>query len=59
LFRASSLREVARERGHRLPGTPGEYYSSDSLTEDDEITLALKLSATGASRSQAAELSPN
>jgi biofilm PGA synthesis N-glycosyltransferase PgaC len=42
LFRASSLREVARERGHRLPGTLGEYYSSDSITEDDEITLALK-----------------
>jgi cellulose synthase/poly-beta-1,6-N-acetylglucosamine synthase-like glycosyltransferase len=42
VFRASSLREVARERGHRLPGTPGEYYSSDSITEDDEITLALK-----------------
>ena len=42
LFRASSLREVARERGRRLPGTPGEYYSSDSITEDDEITLALK-----------------
>jgi poly-beta-1,6-N-acetyl-D-glucosamine synthase len=42
LFRASCLREVARERGHRLPGSPGEYYSSDSITEDDEITLALK-----------------
>ncbi len=42
LFRVSALREVARERGRRLPGRPGEFYSSLSITEDDEITLALK-----------------
>jgi cellulose synthase/poly-beta-1,6-N-acetylglucosamine synthase-like glycosyltransferase len=42
LFRASSLRRVAAERGQRLPGIPSEYYNSQSITEDDEITLALK-----------------
>jgi cellulose synthase/poly-beta-1,6-N-acetylglucosamine synthase-like glycosyltransferase len=42
LFRASCLREVARERGHRLPGTPGEYYSSDSITEDASRSPAVK-----------------
>lgn len=42
LFRVSVLREVARERGRRLPGAPGEFYSRTSITEDDEITLALK-----------------
>ncbi len=36
------MREVARERGQRLPGEQGEFYSSMSITEDDEITLALK-----------------
>lgn len=42
MFRVPILREVARERGRRLPGTPGEYYDSTSITEDYEITLALK-----------------
>jgi poly-beta-1,6-N-acetyl-D-glucosamine synthase len=42
MFRASVLREVARERGRTLPGIPGEFYSSRSITEDYEITLALK-----------------
>jgi biofilm PGA synthesis N-glycosyltransferase PgaC len=42
MFRASVLREVARERGRTLPGIPGEFYSSTSITEDYEITLALK-----------------
>lgn len=42
LFRVSSLRAVAAERGRRLPGPPGQYYSEESITEDDEITLALK-----------------
>lgn len=42
LFRASALREVARERGRLLPGRWGEYYNSQSITEDNEITLALK-----------------
>lgn len=42
MFRVPVLREVARERGRRLPGIPGEYYCSSSITEDYEITLALK-----------------
>ncbi|HEU5420400.1 MAG TPA: glycosyltransferase family 2 protein [Streptosporangiaceae bacterium] len=42
MFRVPVLREVACERGRRLPGTPGEYYDSSSITEDYEITLALK-----------------
>lgn len=42
LFRAPALREVAMERGRWLPGTRGEYYNSETITEDNEITLALK-----------------
>jgi poly-beta-1,6-N-acetyl-D-glucosamine synthase len=42
LFRVRALREVARERGGRLPGKPGRCYSTISITEDNEITLALK-----------------
>lgn len=42
MFRVAALRQVARERGRSLPGVPGEYYDSSSITEDYEITLALK-----------------
>jgi len=42
LFRVSALRAIASERGFYLPGTPGDYYSGESITEDYEITLALK-----------------
>lgn len=42
MFRAPVLNEVARERGRTLPGIPGEYYRSSSISEDYEITLALK-----------------
>ncbi len=42
LFRVRALREVARERGGRVPGGQGECYSMSSITEDNEITLALK-----------------
>ena len=42
LFRVSTLREIGRERGGRLPGIPGQFYSQRSITEDDEITLAVK-----------------
>jgi cellulose synthase/poly-beta-1,6-N-acetylglucosamine synthase-like glycosyltransferase len=41
-FRASAMREVAAARGERLPGLPGAVYDVASLTEDNEITLALK-----------------
>jgi cellulose synthase/poly-beta-1,6-N-acetylglucosamine synthase-like glycosyltransferase len=42
MFRARVLREIGRERGSKLPGTRGEFYNSRSITEDYEITLALK-----------------
>ena len=42
LFRVGVLRQVANERGVRLPGIPGQYYSHASITEDDEMTLAVK-----------------
>jgi poly-beta-1,6-N-acetyl-D-glucosamine synthase len=42
MFRVWALRQIARERGRTLPGIPGEYYCSSSITEDYEITLALK-----------------
>lgn len=42
MFRVQVLREVARQRGRAIPGTLGEFYNSRSITEDYEITLALK-----------------
>lgn len=42
MFRVSTLRQVAAGRGHRLPGIAGEVYNVRSITEDDEITLAIK-----------------
>jgi poly-beta-1,6-N-acetyl-D-glucosamine synthase len=42
LFRVSALREILRERGKSLPGKQGEVYSTVGITEDNEITFALK-----------------
>lgn len=42
LFRPAALREVARLRGTALPGTFGDVYDTTALTEDNELTLALK-----------------
>jgi cellulose synthase/poly-beta-1,6-N-acetylglucosamine synthase-like glycosyltransferase len=42
LFRACVLAEISRERGHLLPGTRGQIYNQASITEDDEVTLAVK-----------------
>jgi cellulose synthase/poly-beta-1,6-N-acetylglucosamine synthase-like glycosyltransferase len=42
LFRPRALRTVAAERGRSLPGVPGDYYDTVVLTEDNELTLALK-----------------
>jgi cellulose synthase/poly-beta-1,6-N-acetylglucosamine synthase-like glycosyltransferase len=42
IFRARALRTVAEERGHLLPGTKGQVYDTHALTEDNELTLALK-----------------
>ncbi|MFC4942810.1 glycosyltransferase family 2 protein [Pseudonocardia sp. GCM10023141] len=48
LFRAEVLREVAAARGARLPGRPGTVYDLAALTEDNEITLAIKTLGYGA-----------
>jgi cellulose synthase/poly-beta-1,6-N-acetylglucosamine synthase-like glycosyltransferase len=42
LFRADALVAVARSRGSSLPGVEGNVYDVYSLTEDNELTLALK-----------------
>jgi biofilm PGA synthesis N-glycosyltransferase PgaC len=42
IFRARALRTVAEERGHLLPGTKGQVYDTHALTEDNELTIALK-----------------
>lgn len=42
LFRGLALRTVAQSRGHALPGRPGDVYDTAALTEDNEITIALK-----------------
>ncbi|MDT0462139.1 glycosyltransferase family 2 protein [Streptomyces gibsoniae] len=42
VFRASVLRAVAAARGTRLPGPQGCVYHPAALTEDNEITLAVK-----------------
>ncbi len=41
-FRVGAMRAVALARGRRLPGEAGSVYDVASLTEDNEITLALK-----------------
>ena len=42
VFRAETLRAVAAARGVCLPGDTGQVYDTDSLTEDNELTIALK-----------------
>ncbi|HEX5333924.1 MAG TPA: glycosyltransferase family 2 protein [Cellulomonas sp.] len=42
LFRPEALRTVARSRGTSIPGTPGDVYDTAALTEDNELTIALK-----------------
>lgn len=42
IFRAHALRTVADARGEMLPGTPGQVYDTAALTEDNELTIALK-----------------
>ncbi|WP_160667851.1 glycosyltransferase family 2 protein [Pseudarthrobacter sp. ATCC 49987] len=42
LFRPRALRTVAGQRGDSLPGTPGDVYDTSALTEDNELTIALK-----------------
>jgi poly-beta-1,6-N-acetyl-D-glucosamine synthase len=42
VFRPAALRAVAAARGGVLPGNPGEVYDTVALTEDNEITIAIK-----------------
>jgi cellulose synthase/poly-beta-1,6-N-acetylglucosamine synthase-like glycosyltransferase len=42
LFRSRALLDVAASRGTLIPGTPGLVYDVEALTEDNELTLALK-----------------
>lgn len=42
IFRSAALREVANRRGSLLPGVQGDIYDTAALTEDNELTLALK-----------------
>lgn len=42
LFRPRALRAVGGSRGEALPGTPGDVYDTAALTEDNELTIALK-----------------
>lgn len=42
LFRPRALRTVAGQRGDSLPGNTGDVYDTAALTEDNELTIALK-----------------
>jgi cellulose synthase/poly-beta-1,6-N-acetylglucosamine synthase-like glycosyltransferase len=42
IFRAPALQGVASSRGTLIPGIPGDVYDTAALTEDNEITIALK-----------------
>lgn len=42
VFRAEAMLDVAGARGVFIPGTPGAVYDTAALTEDNELTLALK-----------------
>ncbi|MCY7396003.1 MAG: glycosyltransferase family 2 protein [Nocardioides sp.] len=42
LFRPRALRTVAASRGDSLPGRRGDVYDTAALTEDNELTIALK-----------------
>ena len=42
LFRPRALEEVAARRGGALPGQRGKVYAEEAITEDNELTLAMK-----------------
>jgi cellulose synthase/poly-beta-1,6-N-acetylglucosamine synthase-like glycosyltransferase len=42
MFRARALRSVAANRGQLLPGAHDDVYDTAALTEDNELTLAIK-----------------
>ena len=47
VFRAYALKAVADSRGELLPGDPGHVYDTLAMTEDNEMTLALKTATLG------------
>lgn len=42
LFRPSALEDIAAQREASLPGQRGKVYAESAITEDNELTLALK-----------------
>lgn len=42
VFRCYALRAVSEARGSLIPGRTGDVYDTQALTEDNELTLALK-----------------
>ena len=42
MFRSTALKDVAAARSVYIPGRPGQVYDTSALTEDNELTLALK-----------------
>jgi len=42
MFRPVALRTIAENRGVTIPGTNGDVYDTAALTEDNELTIALK-----------------
>ncbi|WP_309068769.1 glycosyltransferase [Microbacterium sp.] len=42
VFRPAAVRAVAASRGSLLPGTHGDVYDTAALTEDNELTIAIK-----------------
>ena len=42
VFRSRALRTVAASRGRSIPGRHGDVYDTTALTEDNELTIALK-----------------
>ncbi|MBI1352645.1 MAG: glycosyltransferase [Actinomycetales bacterium] len=42
MFRPAALAAVAQARGVHIPGRPGDVYDTQALTEDNELTIALK-----------------
>lgn len=42
MFRADAMLDIAAARGVYIPGASGQVYDTAALTEDNEITLALK-----------------
>ncbi|WP_233121459.1 glycosyltransferase family 2 protein [Tersicoccus sp. Bi-70] len=42
IFRPVALRAIAAARGRQIPGRTGDVYDTAALTEDNELTIALK-----------------